>query len=237
MHIDLVIDADGHCNEPWEDLTPWMPKDYHHRAPVGFSDRHGTSRMYVEGRLSTRTEGLGQGVEVPSPRTSWRPARRCASPRSGWRTWTRRGSTSPSSSGPSIALTVNGSRTRGWPAICHAVNLLAARGYLPPTEAAEGRRPHPLPGPAGGGQRARATHPLGKTAVSAAMLPEQRVRHQPRRPPLRPDLRGGPGPGHAAVGPPQTGHDGQYGVSGVMGAGSERMEKYSYVHMTAFRSS
>ncbi len=22
MHIDLVIDADGHCNEPWEDLTP-----------------------------------------------------------------------------------------------------------------------------------------------------------------------------------------------------------------------
>jgi predicted TIM-barrel fold metal-dependent hydrolase len=33
---------------------------------------------------------------------------------------------------------------------------------------------------------------------------------------------------------PQTGHDGQYGVCGVMGAGSERMEKYSYVHMTAF---
>jgi predicted TIM-barrel fold metal-dependent hydrolase len=33
---------------------------------------------------------------------------------------------------------------------------------------------------------------------------------------------------------PQTGHDGQYGVSGVMGAGTERMEKYSYVHMTAF---
>ena len=33
---------------------------------------------------------------------------------------------------------------------------------------------------------------------------------------------------------PQTGHDGQYGVWGTMGAGSERMEKYSYVHMTAF---
>jgi hypothetical protein len=26
----------------------------------------------------------------------------------------------------------------------------------------------------------------------------------------------------------------QYGVWGVMGAGSERMEKYSYVHMTSF---
>ena len=65
MHPDLVIDADGHCNEPWEDLTPWMPKEYHQRAPVGFTDRHGTSRMYVEGRLSTRTEGLGPGVSGP----------------------------------------------------------------------------------------------------------------------------------------------------------------------------
>ena len=35
MHIDLVIDADGHCNEPWEDLTPWMPKEYHHPTPTG----------------------------------------------------------------------------------------------------------------------------------------------------------------------------------------------------------
>jgi len=33
---------------------------------------------------------------------------------------------------------------------------------------------------------------------------------------------------------PQTGHDGVPGVSGVMGAGSERMRKYIYVHMTAF---
>ena len=33
---------------------------------------------------------------------------------------------------------------------------------------------------------------------------------------------------------PQTGHDGVLGVSGVMGAGSERLRKYAYVHMTAF---
>jgi len=33
---------------------------------------------------------------------------------------------------------------------------------------------------------------------------------------------------------PQTGHDGEYGRWGVMGAGAERMEKYSYVHMTSF---
>ena len=46
-------------------MTPWMPTAYHHRAPVGFTDRHGTSRMYVEGRLSTKTEGLGPGVSGP----------------------------------------------------------------------------------------------------------------------------------------------------------------------------
>src|SRR5688572_27963250 len=62
---DLVVDTDGHCNEPWEDLTPWMQKAYHHRAPVSFTDRDGTSRMYVEGRLTTRTEGLGPGVSGP----------------------------------------------------------------------------------------------------------------------------------------------------------------------------
>jgi predicted TIM-barrel fold metal-dependent hydrolase len=33
---------------------------------------------------------------------------------------------------------------------------------------------------------------------------------------------------------PQTGHDGVPGVSGVMGAGSDRFFKYVYVHMTAF---
>jgi predicted TIM-barrel fold metal-dependent hydrolase len=33
---------------------------------------------------------------------------------------------------------------------------------------------------------------------------------------------------------PQTGHDGVLGISGVMGAGSERLFRYVYVHMTAF---
>ena len=91
MHTDLVIDADGHCNEPWEDLTPWMPKEYHHRAPVGFSDRHGTSRMYVEGRLSTRTEGLGPQASVaPSRRTLKADGPVSGTRASACRIWTRR---------------------------------------------------------------------------------------------------------------------------------------------------
>jgi predicted TIM-barrel fold metal-dependent hydrolase len=96
LAIDLVIDADGHCSEPAEDLTPWLPRELHHRAPTTFKNRAGSSGLYIEGRLSTEAAGIPLSVH------------------------------------------------------------------------------------------------------------------------------------------PQTGHDGQYGVWGTMGAGSERMEKYSYVHMTAF---
>ena len=27
MHVPLVVDADGHCQEPEEGLTQWMPKE------------------------------------------------------------------------------------------------------------------------------------------------------------------------------------------------------------------
>jgi len=49
MATDLVIDADGHCNEPTEDLTPWMPKEFHHRAPTTFKDRAGGSGLTFDG--------------------------------------------------------------------------------------------------------------------------------------------------------------------------------------------
>ena len=65
MAADLVIDADGHCMEPTEDMTPWMPREFHDRAPVVFKDRTGASATYVEGRLSTKHGPLGPGVTGP----------------------------------------------------------------------------------------------------------------------------------------------------------------------------
>ena len=132
MHIDLVIDADGHCNEPWEDLTPWMPKDYHHRAPVGFSDRHGSSRMYIEGRLSTRTEGLGPGVSGPfAPHIKGgRPGDRDA--RQRLPDMDRERIDVAIIFGTRVALSVNGLRDKELAGVlCRAVNRWLLEEYLP----------------------------------------------------------------------------------------------------------
>src|SRR5919109_2965323 len=132
MHTDLVIDADGHCNEPWEDLTPWMLKEYHHRAPVGFTDRHGTSRMYVEGRLSTRTEGLGPGVSGPfAPHIKGgRPGERDA--RQRLPDMDREGIDVAIIFGTRVALSVNGLRDKELAGVlCGAVNRWLLEEYLP----------------------------------------------------------------------------------------------------------
>ena len=132
MHTDLVIDADGHCNEPWEDLTPWMSPEYHHRAPVGFNDRHGTSRMYVEGRLSTRAEGLGPGVSGPfAPHIrGGRPGGRDA--RQRLTDMDQEGIDVAIIFGTRVALSVNGLRDKELAAVlCRAVNRWLLEEYLP----------------------------------------------------------------------------------------------------------
>src|SRR5262245_60569800 len=50
----LVIDADGHCNEPDVALAKWMPKGPAHLAPNRVTDSSGYSHMMVEGRLAAR---------------------------------------------------------------------------------------------------------------------------------------------------------------------------------------
>src|SRR4029450_10955259 len=209
MHIDLVIDADGHCNEPWEDLTPWMPTDYHHRAPVGFSDRHGTSRMYVEGRLSTRTEGLGPGVSGPfAPHIKGsRPGDRDA--RQRLPDMDQEGIDVAIIFGTRVALSVNGLRDQELAGVlCRAVNRWLLEEYLPidpkrlkgvglipcqdpsaavkglgrvDPEAHEGRGPHPLPGSIGGCQGVGVADPAPPGWSGERHAPRQCLRHQPRR--------------------------------------------------------
>ncbi len=41
MARNLVIDADGHCNEPDNDLAKWMPKELAHLAPNRVTDSSG----------------------------------------------------------------------------------------------------------------------------------------------------------------------------------------------------
>ena len=203
MHTDLVIDADGHCNEPWEDLTPWMPLEYHHRAPVGFNDRHGTSRMYVEGRLSTRAEGLGPGVSGPfAPHIrGGRPGGRDA--RQRLTDMDEEGIDVAIIFGTRVALSVNGLRDKGLAGVCVAPSTAGCGGvsaHRP--KASKGRWPHPLPGSAGGRQGAGAAHPASPRWHRQRHAPSQRLRHQPRRPPLRSDLRTCRGRRPAARGAP-----------------------------------
>ncbi len=132
MLTDLVIDADGHCNEPWEDLTPFMSKEYYYRAPVGFTDRHRTSRMYVEGRLSTRSEGLGPGVSGPfAPHIKGgRPGERDA--RQRLPDMDQEGVDVAIIFGTRVALSVNGLRDKELAGVlCRAVNRWLLEEYLP----------------------------------------------------------------------------------------------------------
>ena len=39
----LVIDADGHCHEPDNELAKWMPKEYAHHAPDRVTDSSGST--------------------------------------------------------------------------------------------------------------------------------------------------------------------------------------------------
>ena len=41
----LVIDADGHCYEPDNDLAKWMPKEFAHLAPNRVTDSSGYSPL------------------------------------------------------------------------------------------------------------------------------------------------------------------------------------------------
>ena len=136
--------------------------------------------------------------------------------------------------GTPIALTVNGLQDKGLAgAMCHAVNRWLVEEYC----AADPQRLKgvgliPCQDPAAA---ARELEFLAQQhGIVSAMLPTNvyGINLGDRR--FDPIYAAAQADRHAALGAPQTGHDGQYGVSGVMGAGSERMEKYSYVHMTAF---
>src|SRR3954452_3540592 len=65
MSTSLVIDADGHCSEPEDELAQWLPDEYASRAPKRITDNLGQPRMLLEGRLWGKSEGLGQGVSGP----------------------------------------------------------------------------------------------------------------------------------------------------------------------------
>ena len=233
MSLDLVIDADGHCSEPQDGLAAWLPREYADAAPLVFRDHLGQTRMLIEGRLAAKRGGLGSGVNGPfAPHiVGSRPG--MEQPLERLKDMDEEGIDVAVIFGTPVALTVNGLRDKGLAdAICHAVNRWLIEEYLAPDrKRMKGVGLIPCQDPPAA---AKELEYLAKSGAVSAMLPTNvyGINMGDRR--FDPIYAAAQEIGMPLSVHPQTGHDGEYGVWGVMGAGSERMEKYSYVHMTAF---
>jgi len=231
--VDLVIDADGHCNEPTDELGRWMPPEYASQAPLTFTAHDGSSRMLVEGRLAAKRGGLGSSVNGPfSPHiVGSRPG--MEDPALRLRDMDEEGIDVAIIFGTPVALTVNGLADKGLAqAMCHGVNRWLVEEYLPADrKRLKGVGLIPCQDPP---QAAREMEYLAQHGIVSAMLPSNvyGINLGDRR--FDPIYAMAQDIGMPLSVHPQTGHDGEYGRWGVMGAGSERMEKYAYVHITAF---
>jgi len=236
MPIDLVIDADGHCNEPVDGLAKWMPPEHASRCPTTAKDAGGNSYLFVEGRLSVRHGGLGPGVTGPfAPHiVQNRPGGSDAKLRLP--DMDTEGVDVAVVFGTPLALTVGGMADKELAGvICHAVNRWLLDEYLSvDSKRLKGAGLIPVQDPATAVKELEYLVQHRKDGIVTAMLPVNvhGINLGDRR--FDPIYELAEYIGIPLSVHPQTGHDGQYGVWGVMGAGSERMEKYSYVHATAF---
>src|SRR5947199_10395743 len=123
MSVDLVIDADGHCQEPEEGLARWMLDEYKGAVPRRITDNQGNSRVLFEGRVWAKSEGLGPGVSGPFAPHIERSRPGMRDPLQRLPDMDAEGIDVAVIFGTSIALTVNGLQDKGLAAAtCHAVN-------------------------------------------------------------------------------------------------------------------
>ncbi len=231
----LVVDADGHCYEPDSELARYMPKAMAHLAPNRVCDSSGYSHLMVEGRLAARRRwggGGDRGAVFAEHIERSRPGMTDAVKRLP--DMDEEGIDAAVIFGTSIALMVNGMADKPLAAaICHAVNRWLVEEYLivdPKRLKGVGLIPVQDAAAAVKELEFLADH----RCIVSAMLPTNVYGINLGHCMFDPVYAAAQDIGIPLSVHPQTEHDGQYGVWGVMGAGSERMEKYSYVHMTSF---
>ena len=229
----LVIDADGHVYEGNVDLRPRMPERWRSQAPIRLKDNQGNSRILLEGRMWSASNGLGPGVSGPMSDKARGYRDGMVDPMARLKDMDLEGIDVAVLFGTQIALTVNGLMNKELAAVlCRAVNewlieycsadkkRLLAVGLIPCQDP-----------PAA----VKELEYLAKAGAVTAMLPTNvyGLNNMGDRM-FDPIYECAQSLGMTLSVHPQTGHDGVPGVSGVMGAGSERFYKYVYVHMTAF---
>ncbi len=228
----LVIDADGHVYEGNVDLASRMPEKWRSQAPVRLKDNQGNSRIMLEGRLWSASQGPGPGVSGPMTEKArgYRPG--MVDPLARLKDMDEEGIDVAVLFGTQIALTVNGLMNGELAAVlCRAVNewLLEYCSADPKRLLAVGLIPCQAPQAA-----VKELEFLAKAGAVTAMLPTNVYGRNMGDVMFDPIYDCAQSLGMTLSVHPQTGHDGVPGVSGVMGAGSERFFKYVYVHMTAF---
>jgi predicted TIM-barrel fold metal-dependent hydrolase len=228
-----VIDADGHINEGDVDLKRWLPAAYQPLAPVRLKDNRGHSRILLEGRIWSASDGPHPGVSGPfAPHiVGSRPG--MVDPQLRLQDMDEEGIDVAVLFGTQIALTVNGLIDKGLAgALCHAVNQWVAEYCSADPRRLRGVGLIPLQDPPAAVNELEwlAKQPC----IVSAMLPTNVYGRNLGEADWFPVYEAAQALELPLSVHPQTGHDGEYGVWGVMGAGSERFFKYPYVHMTAF---
>lgn len=229
----LVVDADGHVYEGNVDLRPRLPEQWRSQAPIRLNDNEGNSRMLLEGRLWSASQGLGPGVSGPMTDKARGYRDGMVDPAARLKDMDQEGIDVAILFGTQIALTVNGLMSSQLAAVlCRAVNewLIEYCSIDPKRLLAVGLIPCQDPQTA-----VKELEYLRKAGAATAMLPTNVYGLNNMGDPMfDPIYDCAQSIGMPLSVHPQTGHDGVPGVSGVMGAGSERFRKYVYVHMTAF---
>ena len=119
----LVVDADGHVYEGNIDLRPRMPEKWRSQAPIRMNDNEGNSRMLLEGRLWSASQGMGPGVSAPMTDKARGFREGMVDPVARLKDMDAEGIDVAILFGTQIALTVNGLMSKELSTVlCHAVN-------------------------------------------------------------------------------------------------------------------
>ena len=128
----FVIDADGHCYEPDNDLAKYMPREIAHLAPNRVTDSSGYSHLMIEGRLAGRRRwggGTDRGAVFADHVERSRPGMTDGLKRLP--DMDEEGIDVAVIFGTAIALMVNGMADKPLAAaVCHAVNRWLVEEYL-----------------------------------------------------------------------------------------------------------